>query len=558
METRSQTKVGKAARWIILLCAVVLIALIVALAIPLFVGAGGHPYLPLKPGDHVVPTTRSSAWAEQSSLRTQILEHWANKPLGNWQARGKIDVPRILLARLILRRELDESNAYILAQTPWGKVGSSWFMHTEGDYDFTMAALVPVLFLFGDEPEILYPATREHLVHVLLPLDGGEPQLTVPRTLGLVGETENHLLMTEGARYLKNRWLMQHGSTMPRHDNLANGLEEYLLDLIQMLRAAGPYEFNSIPYEGYTLLALLNLEAFGSEGVAAAARGLLDQMNWNYALGSLEYRRFPPFRRQYAHANDTALDGDRHTALIKTWMSMHPNASPDLSLGRDKHIALWACWSPYRLPDEIAEWILRKPQDYFVRIGHGKESSPEIYSGAPDWLLSAGGVNRGRSSMIVARPVTLMLNDGAKDLSELVYLAGPGDDFRDWNNTGVWKAFAVAAGPVHVPDDWSVSAAGQVWRVYQRGALCVAIHSSPTLGVVHVVRSAEPQAVLSAVESANADLGVLQNRFQFSNGSLVEYDTTAAKDRWVIQRVDGQPVDRDFDDWALYESHFGR
>jgi hypothetical protein len=37
-----------------------------------------------------------------------------------------------------------------------------------------------------------------------------EPLVMVPRTLGLARDTENHLLMTEGSRYLKNRWLALH------------------------------------------------------------------------------------------------------------------------------------------------------------------------------------------------------------------------------------------------------------------------------------------------------------------------------------------------------------
>ncbi len=50
-------------------------------------------------------------------------------------------------------------------------------------------------------------------------------------------DTENHLLMTEGARYLKNRWLALHGSTDPRHDNDANGMERWMLALLRSLNS---------------------------------------------------------------------------------------------------------------------------------------------------------------------------------------------------------------------------------------------------------------------------------------------------------------------------------
>jgi hypothetical protein len=123
---------------------------------------------------------------------------------------------------------------------------------------------------------VLYPQTRDHLLNTLLPLEGGDPLVKVPRTLGLIPDTENHLLMTEGSRYLKNRWLALHGSSLSMHDNVANGLEEWLLTLIEELRMAGLHEFNSIPYEGYTLTALLNLDAFGSQKIQFATRKLLD------------------------------------------------------------------------------------------------------------------------------------------------------------------------------------------------------------------------------------------------------------------------------------------
>ena len=284
---------------------------------------------PLEPGNGVVPTERTWVWHDRSALTGRLLEYWAGRPLDDWDTDGKIGAPRALMGRFLLGRELDAANAYLMSVTPWGAAGSSWALHRKGDYDFTLAGLVPILFLFGDAPEVLYPATRDHLVNVLLTLEGGDPQVTVPRSLGLVRDTENHLLMTEGSRYLKNRWLATHGSAAASHDNGGNGLEAWLLNLMAELRAAGLYEFNSIPYDGYTLTALLNLEAFGSDAVRAAARALLDELNWNYALGSLGLRRFPPFRRQYAHAGDTSLSGDRHTALMKAWMSLLPDGPAD-------------------------------------------------------------------------------------------------------------------------------------------------------------------------------------------------------------------------------------
>ncbi|QDU89692.1 hypothetical protein Pla175_30870 [Pirellulimonas nuda] len=533
-----------------------------ALAVVLAVGAWGartailhlsaarSAYAPLAPGNYKVPAERSLPWREQSELTTQILEGWASHPLGDWKTEGKIAAPRALLARMATRRDLDAANSYLMQQEPWGNAGSTWGLHPEGDFDFTMAALVPILFLYGDQPAVLYPQARDRLLNTLLPLEGGEALEKVPRTLGLVPDTENHLLMTEGSRYLKNRWLALNGSDLAKHDNLANGLEKWLLKLIKGMQAAGLYEFNSIPYEGYTLIALLNLEAFGSQAVQSAARQLLDQLNWNYAIGSLGLRRFPPFRRQYEHADDTSLNGDRHVALMAAWTSLLPDGPSEAKLPGSRHIAIWACWAPYRLPDKTAQWLLGTPTDYFARIGHGRDGSPELYSGGPGYLLSAGGVNRGERSLLVARPITLLLDDGATDLSQLLHLAGPGGDFRHWNNTGVWKNVAVAAGPVHVPDGWQPAATTELWSVFQCSqSLCAAVHSRPDLGVVHLIESSDPDEVLASLTEHNSDAERLRHSLLTSDGAAVSYDPHAPQDLWVITHIDNQPVDRRFDTW---------
>ena len=529
-----------------------------------YVSAARYSHVPLGPGNAEVPRARTLTWNERSALTDSVVSHWAAQPLPDWREQGKVNAPRALMGRFMSRLDVDAANEYIRAATPWGKVGSTWQRHPEGDYDFTLAGLIPILFLFGDDPAVLYPATVDHLLDVLLTVDGGDPLVTVPRTYGIVRDTENHLLMTEGSRYLKNRWLALHGATDEKYDNERNGLEQWLLELLDELQTAGLYEFNSIPYEGYTLTALLNLEAFGSDRVRAAAREVLDRMNWQYALGSLSFRRFAPFRRQYRQAGITALDADYHTALAKAWMSMLPDGPSDLRIRNGIHQALWACWSPYRLPDDTARWMTEKPDDYFARIGHGPGGSPEIYSGGPGYLLSAGGANRGRRSLIVARPITLLLDDGAEDLSDVLYLSGAGDDFMKWNNTGVYRNFAVSAGPVHIPEGWTVEAERGLWSAYRRpvqgGAadLCVMVHSRADLGVVYLRRSDNAQAALDAVAAANGDARVLTTSFTVPGGERIEYDTSARRGRWVIRGVDGEKLDRRYDRWPLMSLMGGR
>lgn len=532
-----------------------------------FASAARWRHVPLPAGSLTVPAARTIDWRETSTQTQVLVADWASQPLPDWQDEGKVTAPRVLMAKLALGVDLDAVNAYLQAQVPWGRSGSTWELHPEGDYDFTLAALTAILYLYGEDETRLAPETREHLLNVLLVEEGSNPRVSVPRTLGLVRDTENHLLMTEGARYLKNRWLALHGSTDPRHDNDANGMERWMLALLGELRTAGLYEFNSIPYMGYTLTALMNLEAFGSEEVRAVAREILDRETWSYALGSLSFRRYAPFRRQIEKAGITSLEADYQTSLVRTWMSLYPEGGQVPPPTGGLHIALWGALLPYHPSDEAARWILAKPESYFVRIGHGFRASPEIYSGGPGYLLSAGGVHRGPRSMIVARPITLMLDGGstrsgtsikATELADVVHLAGPGGDFRAWNNTGVYRDLAVAAGPVHVPATWRPDAADATWQVYVVSEdLSIAIHSKPTMGLIAVFHEGNAVAVLDAVATENADPALLERSFRWPGGPKISYNVYAPRNRWVIATENCEPLDRAFDSWPLLDGEIG-
>ncbi|MCU0521925.1 MAG: hypothetical protein MUF84_14695 [Anaerolineae bacterium] len=532
-----------------------------------YAGAARWRHTARPAGGLTVPETRSIVWRETSPLTEALVADWASQPLPDWQEEGKVTAPRVLMAKLALVQDLDEVNAYLLAQVPWGRSGSTWELHPEGDYDFTLAALTAILYLYGDDPARLYPETRTHLLDVLLVEEGHNPRVAVPRTLGLIRDTENHLLMTEGSRYLKNRWLALHGNTEPRFDNTDNGMEHWILAHLRELQTAGLYEFNSIPYMGYTLTALMNLEAFGSEAVSAAAREILDRETWAYALGSLGFRRYAPFRRQIAKAGITSLGADYQTALVRTWMSLYPGDVDVPALTEGLHHALWGALLPYRPPDEAARWILEKPETYFVRVGHGPGASPEIYSGGPGYLLSAGGVHRGARSMIVARPITLMLDvegtgdrasSEASDLDDVIHMAGPGADFRKWNNTGVYRDFAVASSPVHVPEGWYPNAADATWRVYVlSGDLSVAVHSGAAVGLVAIFHESNANTVLTKLLEANDDAKLLERTFRWPDGPVLTYNVHAPKNRWVLVCVDGEPLDRAFDTWPRMDGVVG-
>lgn len=523
-----------------------------------FFGEAGRPVIVAK-GNIGVPHTRTLAWSACSAEGDSLCRQWADKPLRDEQLNGKGNVPRILLAKLLSGRDIPLVNATIMKMKAWGVTGSSWALNRKGDYDFTISVLTTLLWLYGDRPDLLYPATRDHLLKALLTEDGNHFRRYAPRTLGLVDETENHLLMTEGSRYLKNRWIMLHGDHAPYYDNTGNGMEAKMLALLRSLQEGGLYEFHSIPYAGYTIAALLNLEEFASDTVQREARDVLDYINWCYALGSYGLKHYPPMRRRYDKEGIKDLCTDYESVYMKAWLSYLPGADHDRDIHNGEVHFLTGVYMRYRPADAVVKMLFDKGKGYFVKLGHGRGACPEIYSAGRHFLLSAGGAGRGHRSLIVARPITLFLDDTASRLGDVIHLAGPGSDFMKWNNTGVYRNFACAAGPVSVPWAFTPVAVRGNWSVYaEKDSVSVAVYSTPDLGLVAVFERRGWEGLLEEIRRSNPDEGRLSDHFQFPGGEMIGYDVDASPEKWVIATEDGKELDRDFDGWPLMDGDIGR
>lgn len=546
-------------KWIFLSIGLIYLFLLIAnrhVAIVLF-GGDGYKRHQLSPGNVEVPNKRTFEWKDRSAFADSILLLWANKPIRDEDINRKGTVQNIVLARMMLKKDIQEVNQALLKFKVWGISGSTWALNKKGDYDFILTNLTTILWLFGDKEDILFPETREYLVNTLLSEEGGKFRYAVPYSLGLWKDTENHILMTEGSRYLKNRWLALHGNTAEKYDNIRNGMEDKLLAFMDEMRVNGLYEFNSLPYVGYTLVALLNIEAFGSERLSAKARDVLDYMNWCYALGSYQLKHYPPMRRRYEKAYIRKLLTDYHSAFMKSWLSFSPVDKFDADVFKAEVHALMGVCIPYQPADEVIKTIFDKGNGYFVQLGHGKNSCPEIYSAGKHFLLSAGGANRGENSIIVARPICLFLNDTASVLANVFHLAGPGNDFKQWNNTGVYRNFACAAGPVKIPTGLKPVQNKNNWSVYlMNDSVSVAVYSTEKLGIVAVSEGHDPATFLYHIVHLNSDWAKLEHQFTMPEGTTIEFDVNSPKDRWVIQAINGKPVDRKYDCWPLIQGDF--
>ncbi|MDQ1257757.1 MAG: hypothetical protein QG656_2363 [Candidatus Hydrogenedentes bacterium] len=534
-------------------------------------GAGRMGTKPLDPGPYAPAMDEGPLSRDIPHGPTQrgqaILAEYAAQVMPDWKTQGKVSAPRIALAKLALGQDIEAVNAHFQSVTPWSRSGSTWTMH-KGDYDFTEVTLTEILYLFGDRPDRLYPETVAYMLDKLLVEEGGKPRIKVPFSLGLVTDTENHHLMTEGSRYLKNQWLFEKGNAgqkgNPAYDNAVNGLEAWLVGYLEEMRDEGVYEFNSIPYLGYTVQALLNLDAFArSPEVSRLARHLLDTMNWQYALGSHNFRRCAPFRRQALRAGETSLDADPHVDVMSLWTSppYDPNG-PEPPLGHRTNFGLIAELLPYRLPDAVRKWTLEKPLEYFTLFGRGPSGSPELYSGGPDYLISAGGLNRHMRSLIAARPTTLMLADGEMDYRRCFYIGGQGW-WRRWNNTGVHRRFACGNVPVHVPEQYAPVATAGNWRLFAPESvprLRIAVYSGEAFGLLalFVDWPSSPEVLLQAIREANPDPERIGRRFVWPGGNVIAYDVDAPKGSWVIESVNGKPVDRAYDAWPQFSGDMPR
>lgn len=507
----------------------------------------------IKPFDYSIPETRSIKWNPESGFAEHVYTSFANRPISEDNLSGKGNAPRILLAKLLSNQDIPNANRLILKLTAWGISGTTWAMNKMGDYDFSITPLTTLLYLFGDKPELLYPNTRNYLLNKLLIEEGNSFRTKAPKSFGLIPETENHILMTEGSRYLKNRWLMLHGSKDEKFDNIKNGMESKLINFIKQIEKKGLYEFNSIPYNGYTITALLNLDAFGSYNVKIEARKTLDYINWTYALGSYRLKHYPPMRRRYEKSVITGLETDYQTSFFKAWLSYYP-AKQGLMYANwegDVHSLLGACL-PYRPADRVVQLLFDKGNGYFVKLGHGKNSCPEIFNAGKHYLLSAGGANQGEWSQIIARPICLFLNDTTSDLSQVIHLAGPGINFKKWNNTGVYKNFACAAGPVFIPKSFTPVATKSNWSLFVvNNGIIVAVYSTNTLGLLAVFEDQKPTELLNKIVEANMDENLLKTQFQFPEGKKIKYDVNSNKNKWVIGNVDNVQQERSFNRWQL-------
>jgi hypothetical protein len=318
----------------------------------------------------------------------------------------------------------------------------------EGNYDMAQQHMLRTAYAYFEE---LSPAARERLVRQLLargriyrvnlkgsftrgaaPGDWSQAGFGSPLGGGhkRIGETENHVLLIQTARYLTNQLMYQRQPHI-LYDNRRNGSSsrpsclDLVLYLLRNILLDDFSEYNAKSYQHETRTALLNLFNFAYDHeVRLAARMVLDYVSARMAVSSNDCRRMVPFRRRNQGKNVSHTAAGRMTIGITEWQRgadpltehlamltgatrtyevpsepLRPLPWSIASAGSD---ATFEMLSDYRMPAPIHDLFVNDLHRRFYQIlnrrvlddpeltGRNAVNS-ETFAGSPSYLITAGG-----------------------------------------------------------------------------------------------------------------------------------------------------------------------
>jgi hypothetical protein len=321
-----------------------------------------------------------------------------------------------------------------------------------------------------------------------------------------IPETENHLLMINTSKYLKNQIIINEvpnsdGTNRYRKDQAA--VKDWLMVKMQSVLKNDFVEYNSRPYNRYTTMAIQNIADFAEDDdLRMGAHIVLDYLHAKFVVGSQQGRRFLPFRRKRgamaefidvdAHDKDNLPVNNGLFDLIHAGdhqIGLNLFYAGQLDQMRDDFVSfgvggqdIFAVTSGYRPADFVLDLAFDKSTPVFQRIRH---ASAEIYSSGAGFLISAGGMTTDYAYSFagfgkdddkgVAMPTTLFLPKSAADdpvdkntpsvsrttLNELIRIDGtrtakPSEYPSYDQNICVWDGFACGVNiviPPSSPDD---------------------------------------------------------------------------------------------------------
>jgi hypothetical protein len=281
----------------------------------------------------------------------------------------------------------------------------------DGDYDFATIDILQLLYVSREYPGSLtnavYTVLRDNMLTIYGRISGvidpAECTLEVgPISTTIAFElvaTENHVLQTEISRYLTNQLLLEVYPNESEYNNTLNGNKQWMLEHLSTFFRTYFYEFNSRPYQTFTVKALSVLHSHAQDDdIVLACEMLLDIITAYSCLQMNRLRRFPPFRRQPEYVNRTkSRDGDgefyRLSVLVGDYTTLDgtnytlPGEPGNIyrSLGNINLVSTVA--SKYRISDGLLDVFFNTDPLYFI----GLHDVVEMYYSTKAMVISAGG-----------------------------------------------------------------------------------------------------------------------------------------------------------------------
>ncbi|MBI2519179.1 MAG: hypothetical protein HYV97_02130 [Bdellovibrio sp.] len=545
-----------------------------------------------------IPSSKTVAQSQAlfRERNERVIEDWLKGKVPAFTREDGLSFGMKSVARLLKGIDVPQIEASILdpKALPWAKYGTDIVIlgglcKRVGDYDFTLQGLVRMLYVSHlMAPISLSQAAFDKTLFTLITPKGNQPYTHF--SLGLCGvhrDTENHILMTETTRFLANQLMHRHPDVTQkeRYDNQKNGMSTWMLDFLQYFFETYFEEYNSRPYQGYTVMALNNLHSFSlDEKVKTKAHMILDVLSGVFAVQSNGGRRSVPFRRQPEYDGESGIlrgDGEipRFNLLAGQYDYLAHLKSPYVPPYGD-HYMMAAAVSEYRPEHELLDLILKdSKQEFFQAIHHG---GVEIYAQAPLYTISAGGMYVNKFDMATkeqdgwARPTTIMPSrDSRSDYTNWPRFDGHKQRMRR-QNTCVYGNFACGLNlklPASLPS--ACMEKRGAWSFYHLDQYCslnwglhLAVWSGPcnnllckwktdNFGIMEVEASDNIsfQNFQTNILKRNKNEKYTLNRsnlYVTSRGLAIEFDFSTPLGEWEIGRIAGKKKQRRIKDWPLF------
>lgn len=472
------------------------------------------------------------------------------------------------LPRLYLGVDVESVNRAILdpAFVPWnvgteiailGKVCSRM-----GDYDFILMGLLHMAYL-DREKVVLSPEARHKLRHELLSQTGNNHYsgfflrncLPVKKK-----DTENHILMTETARYLTNQLLFEETHD-PKYDNEKNGFEDWFLKHLSQFLRQDFDELNSRPYQGYTIIQMATLMSF-AEGprVKLLSQMILDYLAAKNAVQSIGLRRRSPFRRRKEYREPkylTSADPGMYWYAFHTgahdFIDLLPKPIPNGSF-ESYHYVLSAL-EKYSIPEEIHELFYR-PSPIFQRLNF---RDPEIYFRSENFLLTAGGRHRSVFGFFTGEndvwgvPTNIISRSEGVSPEDLFELRGP-ENWNKKNNLCVAPNFACGTN-FRAPVGSSPLTVGP-WSFYETKDFQLAVYQDKDRALWEVREKGDFKSFQTEVlrRNPNGFTPSGPNTYQTIDGHQVTFDWNRKKPgKSPILSYDDKLIPENTKDWPTAE-----